>query len=165
MYELQSVFDEYSVPATVMGKTEGSRITVYEFQLHPGARKLTVTRILSEIGVRLGAESIRLIEIPERNAYGIEVSNKTSRIVRLNDILRSDEYRHSGKKLKFIIGESPDGRKVIGSLVDARHLLIAGSTGAGKSVFLNVLLMSLLQESPTDLKLILIDPKRIELSA
>jgi len=164
MYELQQIFSAYKVPATIFEKTEGCRITTYKFTLHDGARILSVSQILAEIGVKLGVESIRMIEIPEENSFGIEVSSKDARPVRLGDILRSDEFINSDKKLKFVLGETPNGQKVVGSLAEARNMLIGGCQGSGKSVFINVLLLSLLKEDPSDLKLVLIDPKKVELN-
>jgi S-DNA-T family DNA segregation ATPase FtsK/SpoIIIE len=164
MYELQQIFRAYKVPATIFEKTEGCRITTYKFALHNGARILSVSQILTEIGVKLGAESIRLIEIPEENSFGIEVSSRDVRPVRLGDILRSDEFVSSNKRLKFALGETPNGQKIVGSLAEARNMLIGGCQGSGKSVFINVLILSLMKEDPSDLRFVLIDPKKVELS-
>jgi S-DNA-T family DNA segregation ATPase FtsK/SpoIIIE len=162
--ELQRVFNGLGIKGTVIRKTEGCRIITYEFKMHNGLLPPGINRILSAIKIQLGVESVKLIEVPESNAYGIEVECKERKTVKIGDVMRSREYTEDKRRLKFILGETPKGKKIVGSLVDAKHLLVAGQTGSGKSVFINTLLASLMRESPDRTRLILIDPKRVELS-
>jgi S-DNA-T family DNA segregation ATPase FtsK/SpoIIIE len=164
--ELQNIFNELNVKANVVNKTVGCRITTYEYVMHKGVLPpASMTRILSTIQVRLGAETIRSIKIPQNNTFGIEVPSRITTPVKIGDVVRSDEYKQSDKKFKFVVGKTPRDEVIIDSIPDARNILIGGCQGSGKSVFENILILSLLNESPEDLKMIMIDPKMVELSS
>jgi len=164
MQDLQTVFNSLGFKGTVTNKTEGCGVTTYEFKMNNGLLPPSINRILSAIKIQLGVESVKLIDVPETNSYGIEVECKERKAVKIGDVIRSDEFANCKKRLKFVLGETPKGKTIVGSLVDAKHLLVAGQTGSGKSVFINSLLMSLLRDSPVKTRLLLIDPKRVELS-
>ena len=166
MQELQNIFNELGVKATVVNKTVGCRITTYEYVMQKGVLPpASMTRILGTIQVRLGAETIRSIKILQNNTFGIEVPSRITTPVKIGDVIRSDEYKQSDKKFKFVVGKTPRNEVIIDSIADARNILIGGCQGSGKSIFENIILLSLLKESPEDLKMIMIDPKMVELSS
>ena len=124
-----------------------------------------VSNIQNNIAMEMSAESIRILApIPGRNAVGIELPNKVSNMVFIRELFESEAWRGSKADIPIILGKDVSGKVMIADLAKAPHLLIAGSTGSGKSVCMNTLIMSLLFKfSPFDLKLILVDPKFVEL--
>ncbi len=137
--------------------------TVIQYTLKPDeAVKLSrITGLKNDMALALAAEKIRIeAPIPGKSLVGIEVPNKQRAVVRLREILESKEFADSKSKLTLPLGRDVTGKPIIGKLEDMPHLLVAGTTGSGKSVAVNAFLVSLLyQNSPRDLKLILVDPK------
>jgi S-DNA-T family DNA segregation ATPase FtsK/SpoIIIE len=165
MQELQNIFNELNIKATVVNKTVGCRITTYEYVMQKGMlQPASMSRILNTIQIKLGAESIRAVKISQNNTFGIEVPSSIIMPVKIGDVVRSDEYKDCDKKFKFVVGKTPRDEVIIDSITDARNILIGGCQGSGKSVFENIIILSLLKESPEDLKMIMIDPKMVELS-
>ncbi len=144
----------------------GPKVTQYTLKPPAGVRLSKISSLDGNLALSLGAEAIRIeAPIPGKRAVGIEVPNKKAAMVNLRSILESNNWKSSGSPLGFAIGKDISGNAVIGELESMPHLLIAGQTGSGKSVMINTLLTSLLyRNSPADLKMILVDPKQVELA-
>jgi S-DNA-T family DNA segregation ATPase FtsK/SpoIIIE len=144
----------------------GPTVTQYTFRPAFGVKLSRITTLNNDLALALAAQSIRIeAPIPGQSLIGIEIPNKSVAIVRLKAFLESKEFRERKSDLMLVLGQDVAGRHILGDLRKMPHLLIAGRTGSGKSVCINTLLLSLLyQNSPEDLKLILVDPKRVELS-
>ena len=156
----------FNIEVKVEDVNVGPRVTQYEIK-PPSSTKLTkITALESNLALDLAAHSIRIeAPIPGKRAVGIEVPNVRPAIVRVSSILGSGEWADLDSNLGFVIGKDIAGKPVVADLGKMPHLLIAGQTGAGKSVMINTLLTSLLyRNSPSDLKLILVDPKQVELT-
>jgi S-DNA-T family DNA segregation ATPase FtsK/SpoIIIE len=140
-------------------------ITTYEFYPSPGVKIAQVTNLAEDLSLALRAESVRVQRIPGHSALGVEIPNNKREIIRIRDILASEEFQSSSSKLTIALAKSVHGEVYITDLSQMPHLLIAGATGTGKSVTLNALIASILfKASPEEVKLILIDPKQIEFS-
>jgi S-DNA-T family DNA segregation ATPase FtsK/SpoIIIE len=164
--KLEVLFTEFKINATAKGAIRGPTFTRYEMQMPPGVSVSKVMSIYDDISMRLEA-SVRIeAPIPGKNAFGIEVPNKKRSIVGMRDLVNDTEFYEGNEKgLLFTLGQDIAGKNYYGDLTEMTHLLIAGSTGSGKSCCLNALIVSLLYKySPEDVKLILIDPKQVELS-
>lgn len=144
----------------------GPSVTRYELIPKPGVKVSRITGLADDIKLNLAASDIRIeAPIPGKSAIGIEVPNKVNQIVTLGDLICSNEFRNSDKKLTFAVGKDIGGQVKIADISKMPHLLIAGATGSGKSVCINTLIVSILYKaSPEDVKLILVDPKVVELS-
>jgi len=163
--KLQTILDNFKIPAIVQGFVKGSRITQYELKLNTGVPISKIKKYLDDIALWLGVESIRLISIPDKNAIGLEVPNKSVETICAKTIFESLEFKNSEYSIPIGIGKTISGETIVNDLSDMPHLLIAGATGSGKSVFINTLITSILYKcSPDDVKLIMIDPKMVELS-
>lgn len=162
---LQATLDSFEINGRVADTVVGPRITRFDIQLEPGVKVEKVSNIQNNIAMEMSAESIRILApIPGRNAVGIELPNKVSNMVFIRELFESEAWRGSKADIPIILGKDVSGKVMIADLAKAPHLLIAGSTGSGKSVCMNTLIMSLLFKfSPFDLKLILVDPKFVEL--
>ena len=162
---LQATLDSFEINGRVADTVVGPRITRFDIQLEPGVKVEKVTNIQNNIAMEMSAESIRILApIPGRNAVGIELPNKVSNMVFIRELFESEAWRGSKADIPIILGKDVSGKVIIADLAKAPHLLIAGSTGSGKSVCMNTLIMSLLFKfSPFNLKLILVDPKFVEL--
>lgn len=163
---IAEVLDSFKIHWSDMKTTVGTSITLYEFRPAIGTKLSKIRNLKDEFTVALEAESVRIIApIPGRGTVGIEVPHKKKSILPLSDILNSEEFLTADMELPIALGKTITGEVFIRDLVDMPHLLVAGATGQGKSVGLNVMLMSLLhKKTPDELKLILIDPKCVELS-
>lgn len=166
---LQATLDSFGIAGRVSDIVIGPRITRFEVSLDPGVKVEKVTSITNNIAMEMQAESVRVLApIPGRNAVGIEVPNKVSTNVYIRSLMEGDEWQKAkagASNIPIILGRDVAGKAVIANLAKAPHLLIAGSTGSGKSVCMNTLIMSLLSKfSPFDLRLILVDPKFVELA-
>ena len=162
---LEKTLESFGVNGYVSNITVGPRVTQFEIALNPGVRVEKVTSIQNNIAMAMEAQSIRIrAPIPGKDAVGIEVPNKASSTVYLRPLLESATWRESRAAIPILLGRDIAGSVYLTDLSKAPHLLIAGSTGSGKSVCMNTLIMSLLfRFSPDELKLIMVDPKVVEL--
>ncbi|MHB9137829.1 MAG: DNA translocase FtsK [Victivallaceae bacterium] len=163
---LQKTLESFNVEGQVAGIISGPRVTRFEVSLAPGVKVDKVANIEGNIAMELEAESIRILApIPGRNAVGVEVPNSIAEAVYMRAIMETDQWKNSKYELPIVLGKDVSGRPVILDLAKAPHLLIAGSTGSGKSVCMNTLIMSLLLKfSPEDLRMIMVDPKIVEMA-
>lgn len=166
---LQATLDSFGIDGRVSDIVIGPRITRFDVSLEPGVKVEKVTGITNNIAMEMQAESVRILApIPGKNAVGVEVPNKVSTNVYIRSIMEGEDWqkaRAGASNIPIILGRDVAGKAVIANLAKAPHLLIAGSTGSGKSVCMNTLIMSLLSKfSPFDLRLILVDPKFVELA-
>lgn len=162
---IKQVLRSFKINVEDISVTEGCTVTLYKFTPPVGTRISRIRNLKDEIAVALSVPSVRVIAPMDDGSVGLEVPNANRRIVRAEDILSSSEYKNTDMKLPCAIGETVDGHLFMRDLADMPHLLIAGATGQGKSVCLNMLLMSMLgRRSPDEMQLALIDPKQVELS-
>ena len=164
--KLQKTLYSFGVSAKVENVSVGPVITRYELKPAEGVRVSKIAKLADDIALNLAAESIRIeAPIPGKQAVGIEIPNKEKEIVPLRDIIDSEEFKDSKSKLSFALGKSVSGDNVITDIAKMPHVLIAGSTGSGKSVCINTLITSILYKAkPSEVKLIMVDPKVVELS-
>lgn len=164
--KLQQTLNNFGVDATVVNVSCGPTVTRYEVQPDKGVKVSRIVGLTDDIKLNLAAADIRMeAPIPGKAAVGIEVPNKTNSSVGLRDLLESKEFQESKSKLTFAVGKDLAGRPVVSDIAKMPHLLIAGSTGSGKSVCINTLIMSIIYKArPDEVKLIMIDPKVVELS-
>jgi DNA segregation ATPase FtsK/SpoIIIE, S-DNA-T family len=161
---LKAKCEEFNVSGQVQRYTRGPVVTTFEFKPDTGVKYSRVTSLVDDLCLGLKAESIRIDRLPGKSTVGIEVPNRTREIIRLREVIESDAFQNSPSKLTLALGKTIDGTNYVADLTRMPHLLIAGATGAGKSVALNAILVSLLfKASPQEVKLILVDPKRLEL--
>ncbi len=163
---LQKTLDNFNIQGEVIGATQGPTVTRYEIQPAPGVKVSKITNLSSDIALAFASPSVRIeTPIPGKNAIGIEVPNKEKNTVFLREILESKDYQVNSFILPIVLGKDIGGKNIIADLVELPHLLIAGSTGSGKSVCLNTIIMSLIYRfGPEMVKLLIIDPKRVELN-
>jgi S-DNA-T family DNA segregation ATPase FtsK/SpoIIIE len=164
---LEKKLEDFGVKGEVVAVTPGPVITTFEYAPAPGIKINKIVNLTDDLALALRAISIRIVApIPGKAAIGIEVPNVDRETVRFKEIVASDAYEGSKSKLTICLGKDIVGHPVAATLDKMPHLLIAGATGAGKSVALNTMICSLLYKAtPSDVKLIMVDPKRIELSA
>lgn len=160
------VLDSFKIEHSQMQSIVGTSLTLFEFKPAIGTKLSKIRNLKDEFTVALEAESVRIIApIPGRGTVGIEVPHKKKEILPMAEILNSAEYLTADMQLPVALGKTITGEVFIKDLADMPHLLVAGATGQGKSVGLNVMLMSLLhKKTPEELTLVLIDPKQVELS-
>ncbi len=164
--KLQRTLDSFGVKVTISNVQRGPSVTRYEIQPEVGVKVSRITNLADDIKLNLAAADIRIeAPIPGKAAVGIEVPNRENTMVTLRELVESDEFANARGKIPFTVGKSIDGANIIGDIAKMPHLMIAGSTGSGKSVCINTIIMSILYEfKPEDVKLIMIDPKVVELS-
>lgn len=164
---LEKKLEDFGVKGEVVAVTPGPVITTFEYAPAPGVKINKIVNLTDDLALALRAISIRIVApIPGKAAIGIEVPNADRETVRFKEIVASESYENSKSKLTICLGKDIVGNPVAATLDKMPHLLIAGATGAGKSVALNTMICSLLYKAtPDDVKLIMVDPKRIELSA
>ena len=163
--KLQTILDSFKIPAIVKDYIKGSRITQYELNLSMGTPISKIKKYLDDIALWLGVDSVRLISLPEKTAVGLEVPNNSAETISIKTIFESPEFINSKYSIPIGIGKTISNETIISDLADMPHLLIAGATGSGKSVFINTLITSVLYKcSPEEVKFIMIDPKMVELS-
>ena len=157
---------EFGVEAEVVSVIPGPVVTRFEIQPAPGTKASKITNIAQDIARSLAVMSVRVVEvIPGKSVVGIEIPNPNRKMVRLTEILSSDKFNNSSSPLSMALGHDIAGKPVVVDLEKMPHLLVAGTTGSGKSVGINAMLLSLLFKSdPEDVRLIMIDPKMLELS-
>jgi S-DNA-T family DNA segregation ATPase FtsK/SpoIIIE len=163
---LNQTLQNFNVGASVVNVTQGPAVTRFEVQPEPGVKVNKITNLSDDIKLSLAARDIRIeAPIPGKHTIGIEVPNQKSRPVFINEIIQSPVFRESVSPLTAILGLDISGKPIVTDLKKMPHGLIAGATGSGKSVCINTILVSLLfKASPEDLKLLLIDPKMVELA-
>lgn len=155
---------EFNVSGKVTRISPGPVVTTFEFKPDPGVKYSRITGLVDDLCLGLKAESVRIDRIPGKSTVGIEVPNITRETIRLREVIESKEFRDSPSKLTLALGKTIYGSNYVADLKKMPHLLIAGATGAGKSVALNSILVSMLYKaSPDEVKCILVDPKRLEL--
>ncbi len=162
---IKSTLQDFNIEVNMEGANVGPKVTQYTLQPPSGVRLSKITALESNIALNLAASNIRIeAPIPGKKAVGIEVPNVKAATVRMHSLLSSKQWDAEGSPLAFTVGKDIAGEPVIADLDNMPHLLIAGATGSGKSVMINTLLTSFLyRNSPADLKLILVDPKQVEL--
>jgi S-DNA-T family DNA segregation ATPase FtsK/SpoIIIE len=163
--KLESALRSFRVDATVVGAKVGPAVTLFELEVAEGTRLNKVTTLAQEIAAALRAKSVRIIApIPGKSTIGIEVPNDKRRTVRLSELVTQKAYDKKFMALPLFLGMDAEGQAIVEDLARMPHLLIAGTTGSGKSVCINGILVSLLlTRSPHDVQLILVDPKMVEL--
>lgn len=164
--KLQEVLHNFGVNVTVTNVSCGPTVTRYELQPEMGVKVSKIVGLADDIKLNLATPDIRIeAPIPGKAAVGIEVPNKENSTVMLRDLLQSEEFQKAKSKLSFAVGKDIAGKTVVADIARMPHLLIAGATGSGKSVCINTLIISILYKaSPDEVKLIMIDPKVVELS-
>jgi S-DNA-T family DNA segregation ATPase FtsK/SpoIIIE len=164
---IKNTLAEFDIDVDMEGANTGPRVTQFTLRPPSGVKLTRITALETNIALNLAAPSLRIeAPIPGQKAVGIEVPNVRPADVRLYSVLSSPKWEKETKPLSFAIGKDISGEVIIGDLNKMPHLLIAGQTGAGKSVMINTLITSLLyRNSPSDLKLILVDPKQVEMSS
>ena len=162
---LQQSLESHNVETELIGMTVGPTVTRYELELGHGVKVAKVTNLQKDIAYAMAATDVRILApIPGRSAIGVEVPNQQRQLVALGDLLVSDEARTATGALEVAVGKDIAGKAVMLDLAATPHLLIAGATGAGKSSGLNCIITSLLMRTtPDDVRLILIDPKQVEM--
>lgn len=164
--KLSEILGSFGVDAKVTQVTKGPSVTRFELQPSPGVKVSKIVNLADDIALGLAASGVRIeAPIPGKSAIGIEVPNKEQTPVFLREVLESEEFLNTNKKLAFSLGKDIGGQCVVGDLSKMPHTLIAGATGSGKSVCINTLIISLLYKySPDEVKLLMVDPKVVELS-
>ena len=164
--KLQQTLQNFGVNVTFTNVSCGPSVTRYELQPEMGVKVSKIVGLADDIKLNLAAADIRIeAPIPGKAAVGIEVPNKENSAVMLRDLLESKEFKNSASKISFAAGKDIGGKVVVADIAKMPHLLIAGATGSGKSVCINTLIMSILYKAtPEEVKLIMIDPKVVELS-
>lgn len=164
--KLQQTLENFGVRVTITDVSCGPSITRYELQPEQGVKVSKIVGLADDIKLNLAAADIRIeAPIPGKAAIGIEVPNKHSETVKLRDLLEDDKFKKASSRLSIAVGKDIAGNIIIGNIAKMPHVLIAGATGSGKSVFINTLITSILYKAdPNDVKFIMIDPKVVELS-
>jgi DNA segregation ATPase FtsK/SpoIIIE, S-DNA-T family len=161
---IKSKFEEFNVHGGVVQINPGPVVTTFEFKPEAGVKYSRITTLTEDLCLGLQAESILIERIPGKPTVGIEVPNTRREVISLRQILESEEFVDSNSRLTMCLGKDISGRIKVAALESMPHLLIAGSTGAGKSVMLNSMIMSILYKStPDEVRMILVDPKRLEM--
>lgn len=162
--KLVETLETYGAKTRIVGIHRGPSVTRYELQPAAGVRVSKITGLADDIALNLAAMSVRIeAPVPGKACIGIEVPNDHRDTVSLRELIDSEEYRKANGKLTFAVGKDIEGNIIIGDIAKMPHMLVAGTTGSGKSVFTNSIILSILYHaSPDEVKLILIDPKKVE---
>ena len=162
---LEGAIRSFGISAAIVGVIRGPTVTRYDIELDQGVKLSRVTNLAGDLALALGVINVRIAPIPDKiSTVGIEVPNKIVSTVYLRDILESPQFVNAKSKLSFALGKDIGGECIVGNIAKLPHMLIAGTTGSGKSVCMNSLILSLLYKArPDEVKLIMIDPKMVEL--
>ncbi len=165
-FKLQETLKTFGVSVTVSDISQGPSVTRYELTLGEGVKVNKIVALTDDIKLQLAAQDVRIeAPIPGKAAVGIELPNKEASPVLIRDLIENREFKKAESPISFGVGEDISGKVIIGDIAKMPHMLIAGSTGSGKSVCINTLIMSILYNAtPDEVKLIMIDPKVVELS-
>lgn len=164
--KLERTLESFGVQAKVLEISRGPTVTRYEVQPATGVKVSRIVSLTDDIALSLAARDIRIeAPVPGKPVVGIEVPNDEVAVVSLREVLDSGEFQHDGGKLAMVLGRDISGRPIVGNLQKMPHLLVAGATGSGKSVCINGMIASILAKAkPHEVKLLMIDPKMVELS-
>ena len=162
---LEGAIRSFGINASIVNVTRGPTVTRYDIELEQGVKLARVTNLAGDLALALGVINVRIAPIPDKiSTVGIEVPNKIVSTVYLRDIIESPQFTGAKSKLSFALGKDISGQCVVGNIAKLPHMLIAGTTGSGKSVYMNSLILSLLYKArPDEVRLIMIDPKMVEL--
>ena len=162
---LKETLDSFKIEAHIVNVTRGPSVTRYEVELEKGVRLNKLTTAADDIALSLGAVGVRIAAVPGKiSVVGIEVPNRAVTTVSLREVIDSQEFSKAKSKSSFAVGKDIAGNAIVGNIARLPHMLIAGTTGSGKSVCMNSIILSLLYKaSPDDVKLIMVDPKMVEL--
>ena len=162
---LEGAIHSFGINADVVAITRGPTVTRYDIELEQGVKLARVTNLAGDLALALGVVNVRIAPIPDKiSTVGIEVPNKLVSTVYLRDIIESPRFQNAKSRLSFAIGKDIGGECIVGNIAKLPHMLIAGTTGSGKSVCMNSLILSLLYKArPDEVRLIMIDPKMVEL--
>ena len=162
---LEGAIRSFGINAAIVSVTRGPTVTRYDIELEQGVKLSRVTNLAGDLALALGVVNVRIAPIPDKiSTVGIEVPNKIISTVYLGDIVSSARFQNAKSKLSFAIGKDISGDCIVGNISKLPHMLIAGTTGSGKSVCMNSLILSLLYKArPDEVRLIMIDPKMVEL--
>ena len=162
--KLIAILKSFNIDAKPMGCSKGPTVTRYEIMLGEGVKVSKISGLIDDLALRLAVPSVRIEPVPGKEAIGIEIPNQQVNIVNIKEVLASREFNDSKASLTFAMGKDISGKNIIYDIAKMPHVLIAGSTGSGKSVCINALITSLIYKSdPNDVKLLMIDPKVVEL--
>jgi len=162
---LENVLQDFNVEGEIVSIHPGPVVTLYEFEPAPGTKSARIVNLTDDIARSMSAVSVRASVIPGRNVIGIEIPNKKRQTVYMREMLEMEDYDKTKAKLPLVLGKNIGGKPVIADLAKMPHLLVAGTTGSGKSVAVNTMIMSLIYKLPPEkCRFIMIDPKMLELS-
>lgn len=162
---LNETLESFKIEAHIINVTRGPSVTRYEVELEKGVRLNKLTSVADDIALSLGASGVRIAAVPDKiSVVGIEVPNRAVSMVSLREVIDSAAFHRAKSKSSFAVGKDIGGNCIVGNIAKLPHMLIAGTTGSGKSVCMNSIIISLLYKaSPDDVKLIMVDPKMVEL--
>jgi len=162
--KIKSKLEEFNVRGSVVQINTGPVVTTFEYKPEAGVKYSRITTLMEDLCLGLQAESVLIERLPGKSTVGIEVPNSRREVISLRAILESAEFNDASSRMTIALGKDINGRIKVASLENMPHLLIAGSTGSGKSVMLNAMIMSFLYKAtPDEVKMIMVDPKRVEL--
>ena len=162
--KLIATLKSFNVEAKLLNVSKGPTVTRYELKLGEGVKVSKIVGLSEDISLRLAANNVRIAPVPNKEAVGVEIPNKSVDTVHIREVIDSSEFRDFKSKLAFALGKDITGRNVVFDLAKMPHVLIAGATGSGKSVCINTLITSLIYKAdPNEVKLLMVDPKVVEL--
>ncbi|MCQ2911571.1 MAG: DNA translocase FtsK [Clostridia bacterium] len=161
---LEETLQSFKVNAKVIGVTKGPAVTRFELELAPGVKVSTIQNLSDDIAMHMASSGVRIAPVPDKAAIGIEIANSEPSAVFVKEVLDTEEFRNAKSKISVPLGKGIDGKIVSMDIAKMPHILIAGSTGSGKSVCINTIITSIIYKAtPEEVKLIMVDPKVVEL--